>query len=127
MTQPPPIAYAGQRTPTPMTGGGPPSWGPFVTAAAGTVVAAVMWVLVYTGLVPMTMITMPFVVIPVMIVAFTLAGCSMGWMFLLFGRHGRRTRWLWPAGILIGVIILELFALTYLAGLADAATQSGGS
>ena len=103
--------------------GGPPSWGPFVTAAVGTVVAAAMCVIVYTGLLPMTMNTVPFVIIPVMIVSFTLAGASMGWMFLLFGRFGRRTRWLWPAGILIGVIILELFVLTYFAGLADAAAS----
>ncbi len=127
MTQPgPPLSYAGQRTPAPPpVMGGPPSWGPFVTAVVGTVLAAVLWAIVYVGLVPMTMTSVPFVIIPVMIVSFTLAAASMGWMFLLFGRFGRRTRWLWPTGILIGVIILELFALTYLAGIADVATASG--
>ncbi len=94
-------------------------------AVAGTIVGAAMIVLVRTGVVPMTMRTVPFVVIPGMIAAFTLAATSMGWMFLLFGRFGRPTRWLWPAGILIGVILLELFAMTYLAGLADAAASGG--
>ena len=126
MTQsPPPLPYADQRTPTPPPGGGPPSWAPFITAVVGTLVGGGMIVAVATGLVPMTMTTVPFVVIPAMIAAFTLAATSMGWMFLLFGRFGRRTRWLWPAGILIGVILLELFAMTYQAGLADAAANGG--
>ncbi len=126
MTEPTPsLTYAPPRTPTPLAGGGPPSWGPFCTSLAGTLVGAAMLVAVWAGWLPMTMESVPFVLIPGMIVAFTLAGTSMGWMFLLFGRYGRRTRWLWPAGVLIGVIILELFALTYYAGLADAANNHG--
>ncbi len=120
----PSLPYATTGTPAPVVGG-PPSWGPFTLAAIGTFVGLLMLVLVRTGVVPMTMTSVPFVVIPGMIAAFTLAASSMGWMFLLFGRFGRRTRWLWPAGILIGVILLELFAMTYLAGLADAAANGG--
>ena len=126
MTQPPSsLPYASQRTPTPRKGGGPPSWGPFITAAAGVVVAGVMIVIVAAGWMPLTMSSVPFVMIPDMIAAFTLSATSMGWMFLLFGRFGRRTRWLWFSSILIGVIILELFFLTYLAGVADAAANGG--
>ena len=100
---------------------GPPGWGPFVTAAAGAVAGGVLLAVVWSGVLPMTMESMSFVVIPAMILAFTAAGASMGWMFLLFGRFGRPTRWLYVSGVLIGVIILELFALTYHAGVADAA------
>ena len=126
MTQSPPsLPYADRRTRRPLHIGGPPSWGPFTLAVIGTAVGAIMLILIRSGLVPMTMTTVPFVMIPGMIAAFTLAATSMGWMFLLFGRFGRRTRWLWPAGILIGVILLELFAMTYLAGLADAAGNGG--
>jgi len=119
------LPYAGRRTPTPLPGGGPPSWGPFVTAAVGTAVAGAMIVVVAKGWLPLTINTVPFVMIPGMIVSFTLAATSMGWMFLLFGRFGRRTRWLWFSSVLIGLIILELFALTYLAGIADAAANGG--
>ena len=121
----PSLTYA--TTQPPVVRGGPPSWGPFAVAAGGVVVAGVLLGLVLAGTVPMTMRTVPFIIVPAMIVAFTAAMASMGWMFLLFGRFGRRTRWLWPSGILIVVIVLELFAITYQAGMADQALATGGA
>jgi hypothetical protein len=88
---------------------------------AGVAVAGVLLAAVWSGVLPMTDRSVPFVIVPGMIVAFMAAMTSMGWMFLLFGRFGRRTRWLHVSGGLIVVIILELFALTYRAGVADAA------
>ena len=118
----PSLPYAADPgTHSPVVRGGPPGWGPFVTATCGTVVGGGLLLVVWRGWLPMTDHTVPFVIVPGMIVAFTAAMMTMGWMFLLFGRFGRRTRWAWAAGGLIGVIILELFGLTYLAGIADAA------
>jgi hypothetical protein len=127
MPDPSSLPYAAPPKPvaTVVVKGGPPSWGPFVVAVVGTVIGAGLLAVVWPGVLPMTLVTVPFVIIPGMILAFTAAGASMGWMFLLFGRFGRRTRWLWPSGILIAVVILELLALTYLAGIADQAASGG--
>ena len=119
----PPLTYAATGTQSPVVKGGPPGWGPFVTGVVGTIFGGVLYALVRWRWMPMTDRSMPFVIIPGMIVAFTAAGMSMGWMFLLFGRFGRRTRWQAATIALIVVIILELFGLTYLAGLADIAAS----
>ena len=117
----PPLTYAPSRTQSPVVRGGPPGWGPFVTAVVGTAFGGGELLLVWLGVVPMTIRSVPFVIVPGMIVAFMAAMASLGWMFLLFGRFGRPSRWQWAAVALQVVIILELFGLTYLAGMADAA------
>ena len=71
---PPPFPYAGKRTPNPPpVRGGPPGWGPFVTAATGTGFAGVLLVVVKAGWVPMTSTSVPVSgnVITVSVPAFT--------------------------------------------------------
>ncbi len=97
----------------------PPSYGAFVTGLAGAALSALTLAAVPFGF-PFSMRTMSpvlYVYIPSMIVSFMLAGTSMGWIFVSFGRTKRYPRWLAATAVLIVLTILELFALTYISSL----------
>jgi hypothetical protein len=95
--------------------GGPPSLGPFASAAFGVFICGVLMIAVWSGM-PIDNLTVLGIMIPGMFTTTMLLFVSMGWCFLLVGRLNRQPKWLVGTGIAIAIAMLQLLALTYMAG-----------
>jgi hypothetical protein len=95
--------------------GGPPSFGPFASAVFGVFICLVLMICVWSGM-PIDVRTVLGIMIPAMFTTTMLLFASMGWCFLLVGRFKRQPKWLIGTGIAIAIAMLQLLALTYMAG-----------